>query len=143
MHAADPSSVVELRDVLLDRGLELRVISSRDLILLLPVEEEEEAGLASEGTVLQLREHILGDVLRGCAKELHFDEIFIESHEKVPVVLLHGVTAAAPGQMRINAEKLLVVFRLEFLLEMLHAFDSEEYLSFLRCSRCHITSLLL
>ena len=123
----------------LDRGLKLRVVSSADLILLLSIEVNKEARLACEGAVLQWRKDVLRDVFLSRAKELHFDEIFIEPHEKVPVVLLHGVTATAPGQMRINAEKLLIAFRLDFILELLHAFNPEEYLSFLHCSCRHIS----
>ena len=109
----------------LDRGLKLRVVSSADLILLLSIEVNKEAGLACEGAVLQWRKDVLRDVFLSRAKELHFDEIFIEPHEQVPVVLLHGVTSSAPGEMRINTEKFLVVLRLNFLLEMLNTFDSE------------------
>ena len=109
----------------LDRGLELSVVGSGDLILLLSIEEYHEARLAGERAVRQARHNVLRDVLCCAAEELHFDEIFIKSHEQVPVVLLHGVATSTPGKVHVNAEKLLVVFRLKLLLEMLHTFDSE------------------
>ena len=73
----------------------------------------------------QTRSDLLRNVLLCAAEELHFNEVLIESHEQVPVVLLHGVATSTPVQMQINTEKLLVVFRLKLLLEVLYTFDNE------------------
>jgi len=97
------SSVVHLRNELCDGRLHAGVVGSVNLILLLSLSEDKEAGFASQGAVLKSADKFLGQVLFAAAEELHAQEILIEPHEQRSVVLLHVVAATAPAQVDVNA----------------------------------------
>ena len=96
-------SVVGGGNVLSNGDLQLSVVCSIDLILLLSLVEDDETRLGSERSVAKAGEDLFWDELLCGAEELHAGKVLIELHEQVPIVLLHGVAAAAPSQVQVNA----------------------------------------
>ena len=75
-------SVIKLRNVFANGTLQSCVVRAVDFVLLLAVQEEQEARLASQWTVGQARENFFGDQVLNGRKEFHPLVILVELHEK-------------------------------------------------------------
>ena len=95
-------SVVEGGDVLANGYLEAGVVRTINLILLLSFGEDEEAGLAGEGSTGETTDNLLRDEFLGSAEKLHAQEVLVKLHEERSVVLLHVVAGTAPCQVRLD-----------------------------------------